>query len=175
VGDEAQKAVSADRGLTIWVRPWEQIGLPEIPPEISKNDLFIAGIVTIYERPYALGDRITIGDAYGEVTSVGLRSVQILTPDDTRISVPHARTWDTNIHNANAGKRDQLCVADFFLHSEHDARAARQALLDVIVTSPYLQMERPLAVMVAEKPWGTHYRLKAYPVDGRDEFSFITE
>ena len=135
----------------------------------------IAGIVTIYERPYGLGDRVTIGDAYGEVKAVGLRSVQLLTPDDTLVTIPHSRIWDTNIHNANAGKRDQLCVADFYLHPEHDARAARQTLMDVIVTSPYLQLKRPIEVMVAEKPWGTHYRLKAYPVDGRDEFSFITD
>ncbi len=135
----------------------------------------IAGVVTIYERPYGLGDRVTIGDAYGEVKSVGLRAVQILTPDDTLVTIPHARIWDTNIHNANAGSRDQLCVADFYLHPDHDAGAVRQALMDVIITSPFLQMKRPVAVTVSEKPWGTHYRLKAYPVDGRDEFSFITD
>jgi hypothetical protein len=26
-----------------------------------------------------------------------------------------------------------------------------------------------------EKPWGTHYRLKAYPVEPRDQFQFITD
>ena len=26
-----------------------------------------------------------------------------------------------------------------------------------------------------EKPWGTHYRLKAYPIDGREQFNFITD
>jgi small conductance mechanosensitive channel len=30
-------------------------------------------------------------------------------------------------------------------------------------------------VVVAEKPWGTHYRVKAYPVDGRQEFQFISD
>ncbi len=135
----------------------------------------IAGIVTIYERPYGLGDRITIGDAYGEVKSIGLRSLQVLTADDTLVTIPHSRIWDTNIHNANAGHRGQLCVADFYLHPDHDANAARQTLMDVIITSPYLQIKQPVAVMVSEKPWGTHYRLKAYPIEGRDEFSFVTD
>ena len=26
-----------------------------------------------------------------------------------------------------------------------------------------------------DKPWGTHYRLKAYPIDPRQQFNFITD
>lgn len=135
----------------------------------------IAGVVTVYEQPYRLGDRISIEGVYGEVKSVGLRAVQLVTPDDTIVTIPHAKIWDKSIFNANAGKRDHLCVADFYLHPRHDARAVRQRLTDVILTSPYLQLNRPLTVVVSEKPWGTHYRLKAYPIDGRDEFQFISD
>jgi hypothetical protein len=30
-------------------------------------------------------------------------------------------------------------------------------------------------VVAREKPWGTQYWLKAYPVDPRDQFRFITD
>ena len=30
-------------------------------------------------------------------------------------------------------------------------------------------------MIVHERPWGTHYRLKAYPVDGGQQFRFITD
>ena len=30
-------------------------------------------------------------------------------------------------------------------------------------------------VIVTEKPWGTHYRLRAYPIDPRQQFRFITD
>ena len=43
------------------------------------------------------------------------------------------------------------------------------------MTSPYTQLQRPVVVIVQEKPWGTHYQLKAYPIDGRDEFQYITD
>jgi len=43
------------------------------------------------------------------------------------------------------------------------------------LTSPFLQIQNPVDVVVREKPWGTHYRLQAYPVDPRDQFSFITD
>jgi len=36
-------------------------------------------------------------------------------------------------------------------------------------------MRCSVSVVVSEKPWGTHYRLKAYPVDSRDQFRFISD
>lgn len=53
--------------------------------------------------------------------------------------------------------------------------AVPQQLHEVALTSPYLQLNRPVVVIVLEKPWGTHYRLKAYPIDGRDQFKFTTD
>lgn len=135
----------------------------------------IAGVVAIYEQPYRPGDWVQIENVYGEVKSLGLRSLQILTPDDTLVSIPHAKIWNTGIHNANTGKRNHLCVTDFFLHPEHDARIVRQKLFDVALTSPYLEIDHPVTVIVTEKPWGTHYRLKAYPLENRDEFQFISD
>lgn len=135
----------------------------------------IAGIVVLYEQPYRPGDWVTVGGAYGEIESMGLRSFRMVTPDDTVVTVPHARIWSDTIANANDGRREHLCVADFYLHPAHDAAAVRRTLLDVAFASPYLQLKRPVLVVVGELPWGTRYRLKAYPVDGRDEFAFITD
>jgi len=135
----------------------------------------IAGIVTIYERPYRIGDWIRIGDAYGEVTAIRFRVVEMVTPDDTVVLIPHRKLWDSAVHNDNYGQREHLCVADFYLQPEHDAKLVRQHLYKVALTSPYLKSDRPIAVVVHEKPWGTHYRLKAYPIDGRDQFAFTSD
>lgn len=135
----------------------------------------IAGIVTIFERPYRVGDWIQIGDAYGEVISVGFRAVVLRSPDDSLILIPHKKLWDSTIVNDNRGNREHMCVADFYLHPKHDAQIVRQKLRDVAVTSPYLHLGRPISVIVHEKPWGTHYRLKAYPIDGREQFNFISD
>jgi len=45
----------------------------------------------------------------------------------------------------------------------------------VALTSPYLQIDKPVGVLVQEKPWGTQYRVRAYPVDPRQQFRFITD
>jgi small-conductance mechanosensitive channel len=135
----------------------------------------IAGIVTIYERPYRVGDWIKIGDAYGEVTAVRFRAVEMVTPDDSVVLIPHKKLWDSIIYNDNKGNREHLCVANFYLHPDHDAEEVRQKLRKVALTSPYLQLNRPISVIVQEKPWGTHYQLKAYPIDGRDQFGFTSD
>lgn len=135
----------------------------------------VAGVVAVYEQAYRTGDWVKVGNDYGVVKSVGLRSFKIITPDDTEVTIPHSRLWSDNIANANAGSPDHLVVADFYLDPRHDARQVRQKLWDVGITSPYTHLTKPVVVVLAEKPWGTHYRLKAYPMDGRDEFQFISD
>ena len=135
----------------------------------------IAGIVTLYELPYRQGDWISIDGTYGEVKTIGMRTAEIVTPDDTVVVIPHLKLWNTLIFNSNDGSRNLQCVADFYLHPRHDATSVAQALTDVGLTSSFLQIKNPIQVIVQEKPWGTHYRLKAYPVDPSDQFRFITD
>lgn len=135
----------------------------------------IAGVVTLYEMPYRPGDWIEIDGVYGEVRSIGMRTVEIVTPDDAVVVIPHLKAWDRSIHNANKDGRNLMCVASFFLNPHHDAEQIKHALQDVALTSPYLQIRRPIAVIVQETPWATSYRLKAYPIDPRQQFAFITD
>jgi len=135
----------------------------------------IAGIVTLYEIPYRLGDWVSVEGAYGEVKSIGMRSFEMITPDDTVVVIPHLKLWDKKIFNANDGTRNLQCAADFYLHPRHNPKAVIEALLDTALTSAYLQVLKPINVVASEKPWATQYRLKAYPVDPRDQFRFITD
>jgi small-conductance mechanosensitive channel len=91
--------------------------------------------------------------------------LRLYTPDDTVVSIPHIKIWNTNIFNANDGNRNLCVVAHFYLDPDHDAARARQKLHDVALTSPYLDLNHPIRVIVQEQPWGTHYQLKAYPLD----------
>lgn len=135
----------------------------------------IAGVVTIYESPYRPGDWVKINDAYGEVRSLTLRTLRIVTPDDTVVTIPHSKIWDTNIYNDTDGGRDLQCITDFYLDPNHDAEQVRHALRDVALTSPYLQLANPIIVLVMEEPWYTHYQVKAYPIDARDQFEFMSD
>lgn len=94
---------------------------------------------------------------------------------DTPWVIPHLKLWDKKIFNANDGSRNLQCAAAFYLHPSHDPRAVIEKLTDTALTSFYLQVLKPIAVVASEKLWATEYRLKAYPVDPRDQFRFTTD
>ena len=135
----------------------------------------VAGIVTIIEGPYQPGDWIELDGTYGEVKLIGLRAVHIVTPYDNEVIILHSRLWSAGISNATSGGHTVLCVADFYLHPDHDARVAHQCLSEIGATNTGLKPETKVSVIVQEKPWGTHYKLKAYVNESRDQFQFVTD
>ena len=135
----------------------------------------IAGVVTLYEIPYRVGDWIEIDGAYGEVKSINMRTVEIVTPGDTVVVIPHIKLWDRLIFNANDGTRNLQCAADFYLHPRHDGNRVKHALMDVVLTSPFLKVESPVKVIAKEESWGTLYRIRAYPVYPGDQFEFVSD
>lgn len=135
----------------------------------------VAGIVTVLESTYQPGDWIEVDGAYGEVKSINARAVHLVTPDDTEVIVPHSRLWSTSIFNATSGNRSLLCVANFYLHPDHDASLVRRRLTEVGNSSSFRKPETSVVVIALEKPWGTQYRLKAYVKESREQFLFMTD
>ncbi len=135
----------------------------------------IAGIVGLFESPYRVGDRIKIGDYYGEVISYGLRSVKIQTPDDSTITIPHNKIWTEAVSNSNAGALEAQVVTEFYFAHDIDINLVKKILYRVAQTSKYTALKLPIVVIMEEKPWGTAFKLKAYPLDARDEFIYKTD
>lgn len=135
----------------------------------------VAGLVTVLENTYQPGDWIELGGVYGEVKSIELRATRIVTADDTEVIISNSRIWSGSIANATNGQRSMLCVAEFYLHPDHDAMGVRAHLAQIAETSSYRKPDTPISVIVMEKPWGTKYRLKAYVKESRDQFLFITD
>ncbi len=135
----------------------------------------VAGLVTVLEGTYQPGDWIQVEGVYGEVRSIGMRAVRVVTSDDTEVIIPHSKIWSNSIGNATGGSHSLLCVADFYLDPRHDALLIRQKLEDVALSSSYRQPDSSVTIVIAEKPWGTHYRVKAYVRDSREQFTFTTD
>jgi small-conductance mechanosensitive channel len=135
----------------------------------------VAGVVAVSERPYRQGDWVRIGDVYGEVRTVGLRAVQLVTPEDDVVTFPHGVLWTEGVANANDGGRTLQVVARVWLEPDHDGTRLRERLREVAWTSPWLDVTRPVEVIAREEPWGTRYDVKAYPLDARDQFRFLSD
>jgi small-conductance mechanosensitive channel len=135
----------------------------------------VAGVVAVGEAPYRNGDWVEIDGIYGEVTHVGMRTLRLVTPDDNLVAIPHSKLWTEAISNANNGGPKLQCAADFFIAHGHDAVAVRDRLQDVALTSPYLDLDSPIVVVAQDFPWGSRYRIRAYPLEPRQQFRFITD
>ncbi|NJM09925.1 MAG: mechanosensitive ion channel [Bdellovibrionaceae bacterium] len=49
------------------------------------------GSFYFFDRPFQVGDRITFDGAYGEITTIGLRAVRMVTLDDSVVTIPNSR------------------------------------------------------------------------------------
>ncbi len=110
---------------------------------------FVSGLATVLENTYEPGDWIEVDGAYGEVKSIAGRAVHLVTADDTEVVIPHSRLWSASIFNATSGKRSLLCIANFYLHPDHDASAVREKLTEVAASSSYRAPDSSVTVI----PW----------------------
>lgn len=135
----------------------------------------IAGIIGIFEAPYRVGDRISIGEDYGEVVNYGLRGIRLQTPDDNIITIPHNIIWTKSVANANMGELEAQVVTNFYFAHEVDVELVKNLLYRVAYTSKYTHLQLPVVVIMEEKPWGSLFQIKSYPLDARDEFVYRTD
>lgn len=144
--------------------------------DILKN--IFGGIVIILDRPFQVGDKIQVGGYYGEVVSIGLRTVRIVTPDDSLVSIPNSELVNQSVSNSNAGALDCQVVVEFVLPSDVDLVLAKKILFEAAATSRYIYLKKPIAVVVQDdfEEWFlTKVKVKAYVLDNRYENAFASE
>lgn len=138
--------------------------------DLIKN--LVGGLVVLGDRPYQLGDRVKIGDAYGEIDHIGLRSTKLTTPDDTRVTIPNADVLTEKIYNANSGVPDCQVTTDLYVPFHCDADEAVRIGYEAAYTSPFTYLAKPVVVLAAhafdQAPY-LRIRVKAYVFDHRYE------
>ncbi len=85
-----------------WMAAALTVGLGFGLQEIFAN--FVSGIILLFERPFRVGDVITVGDMHGRVTRIRTRATTILDFDNKEIVMPN-KTFITG-HLTNWGLSD---------------------------------------------------------------------
>ena len=129
----------------------------------------------LFEVPYRVGDRVQIEDFYGEVVGYGLRGIRLQTPEDNIVTIPHNKIWTNAVSNANMGELEAQVITEFYFAHEVDTELVTKILYRVAYSSKYTYLKLPVLIIVEEKPWGTFFQLKSYPLDARDEFIYKTD
>lgn len=145
--------------------------------DILKN--IFGGIMILFDRPFQVGDKIEVGKYYGEVISIGLRTVRIVTPDDSKVSIPNSEIVSQAVSNANAGESNCQVVAEFYLPTYIDMGKAQKIARRAAAVSRYVYLKKPIVVIFKNEIHQGNsiikMRLKAYVSDHRYEFPFMSE
>ncbi len=139
----------------------------------------IAGLLLLFDRPFQVGDRVNFGNVYGEIVSIGLRSVRINTLDDNLVTIPNSRFITEVVSSGNAGAMDMMVVTDFYLALDADLQKAQALVHEVIITSRFTYLKKPVVFTFSEQPLADRLAIKmsakAYVFDVHFEKAFQTD
>lgn len=139
--------------------------------DILRN--IFGGIMIILDRPFQVGDKIEVDKQYGEVLEIGLRSVRIVTEDDSVVTVPNGEIMNKSVSNANSSALDCQVVAELFLPRNIDINRVSEICRKAAETSRYVYLNKPVYVHTTHVTMGPRevlkVRLKAYVLDIRFE------
>ena len=109
----------------------------------------IAGLILLFDRPFQVGDRVEFNGIYGDIVSIGLRSVRLNTLDDNLVTIPNARFITDVVASGNAGALDMMVVCSFYVALDADLQKVKSLIHEVVVTSrfAYLKKKSPLFLM----------------------------
>lgn len=140
---------------------------------------FVAGIMIIVDRPFQVGDRVSFGGYYGDITAIGLRSVRLQTLDDNTITIPNNKFLSEITSSGNYGALDMQVIVDFHIGNNEDVEAAREIMTEAALSSRYTFLPKPIVVLVKQVPMDNYLairlRLKAYVLDTKHEMAFETD
>ena len=139
----------------------------------------VAGVILLFDRPFQVGDRVSFNDTYGEIVSIGLRSVRLNTLDDNLVTIPNSRFITEMVSSGNAGALDMMVVCDFHLSLDANTELAQSLIHEVVVTSRFAYLKKPVTfvlneVVIAER-LALQLKVKAYVIDVHYEKAFQSD
>lgn len=139
----------------------------------------IAGFILLFDRPFQVGDRVSFADVYGEIKNIGLRSVSLVTLDDNLVTIPNSKFLTELVASGNSGNLDMLVVTSFYICITEDLAAVRKILHEVVITSRYIYLEKPINIVFEEMAISNTFvikaSIKAYVFDVKYEKAFLSD
>ncbi|WP_127716284.1 mechanosensitive ion channel family protein [Halobacteriovorax sp. HLS] len=139
----------------------------------------IAGFILLFDRPFQVGDRVSFGDVYGEIKNIGLRSVRLVTLDDNLVTIPNSKFLTDVVSSGNSGALDMMVVVSFHLSIFQDLEKVKKLLHEVVITSRFVFLEKPVSITFEETPVCNNFvikaSVKAYVLDVKYEKALMSD
>lgn len=139
----------------------------------------VTTIVLLINKPFQVGDRITFQDTYGEVLSIGLCSVKLITLDENLITIPSYRFMHDLVSSSSAGSLGMLVTVDIFVAPGANLAKIKNLLEQLANNNQYVNTEQPITIVIREILSTTGVvsiglRTKCTIKDARNEKAFQT-
>lgn len=139
----------------------------------------VAGFMIMVDRPFQVGDRVSFGGQYGDITAIGLRSVRLRSLDDSVVTIPNNMFLTDVTICGNYGVLHMQIMVDLYIGVDQDIQLARDLLEEATATSRYIYLETPIVVLATQEIindiLAIRLRLKAYVLDTKHEKAFETD
>lgn len=109
----------------------------------------IAGFMIFWDKPFQVGDFISVSGEYGEVRDITLRTTRIRTADNTYVIIPNRQIIDAVLENHSMYGETRLKVPVGIAYKE-DIAAARGILLEAVEGVEGVLEDPAPAVVVSE-------------------------
>jgi small-conductance mechanosensitive channel len=113
-------------------------------------DNFVSGLILLIERPIKVGDRIQVGEVYGEVVQIRARATIVRTNDNIDIIVPNSEFISGQVTNLSYGDNRVRYRFPVGVHYKSDVHAVNRALLDAARQVDSILMDPPPNVLFVE-------------------------
>ncbi|NNF58254.1 MAG: mechanosensitive ion channel family protein [Rhodothermaceae bacterium] len=126
----------------------------------------ISGILIFWDRPFVIGDLVEVGEHYGRVEKITLRSTRVVTPDGRMLAVPNAEIINSTVASYTNFPHLRLDIPVTINVSENIGHV-RSVLLGLVQSDEYLDEPPPAVVVTALNDYNVELELRVWIADER--------
>lgn len=127
----------------------------------------ISGLLIFWDRPFVIGDLIEVGDSYGKVEKITLRSTRVVTVDGRMLAVPNSTMANTTVASYTNFAHLRVDV-DVTVGLSEDFGKVRRVLLALLDgDADYLVDPAPEVVVTSLNDYNVALQFRAWLNDER--------
>lgn len=137
---------------------------------------FISGIILLFERPVKVGDLLEIGEEWGEVEKVGLRSTVIRTYSKTQLIIPNSEFITQRVNNLTLTDQEYRILIPVGIAYGSDTKKAQKVMLEIVGQHPLVKKQpTPLVLFDEFGDSSLNFKIYLWVTDVSKKFLVVSD
>jgi small conductance mechanosensitive channel len=134
----------------------------------------ISGLLIYWDRPFVIGDLLEVGEHYGKVDRITLRSTRVITPDGRMLAVPNTEIINRTVASYTNFPHLRIDVP-ITIGVREQIGSVRETLLALVRDDPeYMRTPEPTVRVTALHDYNVELLLSAWAHDERRHIELRT-